>query len=62
MRSTRTWTISLPPEMSQLAQAIAKREQRTKSELVREALRLYFGARRNTGRLSERLKPVVGGP
>ena len=45
MRSTRTWTISLPPEMSQLAQAIAKREQRTKSELVREALRLYLAQR-----------------
>ena len=45
MRTTRTWTISLPPEMSQLAQRLAKEEHRTKSELVREALRLYFAHR-----------------
>ena len=42
MRTTRTWTISLPPEMSRLAAAAARAEHRTKSELVREALRLYF--------------------
>ena len=42
MRRTRTWTISLPPEMSQLALVIAKQEQRTKSELIREALRRYL--------------------
>ncbi len=47
MRVTRTWTISLPPEMSRLAQAVAAEEHRTKSELVREALRRYFGARRH---------------
>lgn len=45
MRKTRTWTISLPPEMSQLALGIAKQEQRTKSELIREALRLYLAQR-----------------
>ena len=45
MRITRTWTISLPPEMGQLAQAIAKAEHRTKSELIREALRHYFAQR-----------------
>ncbi len=43
MRVTRTWTISLPPEMSRYAAQIAKDEHRTKSELVREALRLYCG-------------------
>lgn len=42
MRVTRTWTISLPPQMSQLAQQVARQEHRTKSELIREALRLYF--------------------
>ena len=42
MRTTRTWTISLPPAMSLAAQQVAKQEQRTKSELVREALRLYL--------------------
>ena len=45
MRTTRTWTISLPPEMGRLAQALAKAEHRTKSELVREALRRYFTQR-----------------
>src|SRR3989338_7265054 len=45
MRVTRTWTISLPPDMSRLAQAVAAEEHRTKSELVREALRRYFGTR-----------------
>ena len=45
MRVTRTWTISLPPDMSRLAQELARREQRTKSELVREALRLYAAQR-----------------
>ena len=45
MRVTRTWTISLPPELSSLAQAVAKAEQRTKSELVREALRCYLAQR-----------------
>lgn len=41
MRVTKTWTISLPPEMSRLAQQIAREEHRTKSELVREVLRRY---------------------
>lgn len=45
MRTTRVWTISLPPAMSRAAQHVAKREQRTKSELVREALRLYLAQR-----------------
>jgi predicted transcriptional regulator len=42
MRVTRTWTISLPPQMSAQAYQLAKQEHRTKSELVREALRVYF--------------------
>ena len=45
MRRTRTWTISLPPDMSAAAEAVALQEQRTKSELLREALRLYLGQR-----------------
>ena len=45
MRVTRTWTISLPPDMSRMAQAVAAEEHRTKSELVREALRRYFDRR-----------------
>lgn len=45
MRLTRTWTISLPPQLSRIAQQIAKQEHRTKSELIREALRLYLAQR-----------------
>lgn len=45
MRRTRTWTISLPPELSRIAQRLAQTEQRTKSELIREALRCYFEQR-----------------
>ncbi len=44
-RTTKTITISLPPEMlAQVEEAMAE-EGRTKSELLREALRRYFAAR-----------------
>ncbi len=42
MRHTKTWTISLPPEMDREALKLAKEERRTKSELIREALREYL--------------------
>ncbi len=42
MRTTKTWTISLPPQLVREAEQTAKEENRTKSELVREALRLYL--------------------
>jgi len=42
MRTTKTWTISLPPTLVREAEQTAKEENRTKSELVREALRLYL--------------------
>lgn len=41
MRTTQTLSITLPPEMLARVTAIAKREHRTMSELVREALRQY---------------------
>ena len=44
MRRTKTWTVSLPPDMSRLAQEVARKEHRTKSELVREALRGYLAS------------------
>lgn len=46
MRVTKIWNISLPPEMAKAAEKAAKDESRTKSELVREALRQYLWARR----------------
>lgn len=44
-RQTKQWTISLPPMLSKQASDTAKRESRTKSELVREALRQYLEGR-----------------
>jgi len=41
-RETMTMTISLPPEMVRQVDDATKREHRTRSELVREALRTYF--------------------
>ena len=42
MRSREVFTVSLPPEMLEKVEALRKREHRTRSELVREALRIYF--------------------
>ncbi len=39
--------ISFPDEFLQQVDALAKAEQRTRSELVREALRQYIDARKN---------------
>jgi metal-responsive CopG/Arc/MetJ family transcriptional regulator len=41
MRTTKSVTISLPPEQLKTAERLAKRESRTMSELFREALRRY---------------------
>lgn len=40
-RRSRAFTISMPPEMATAAAALAKRENRTMSELMREAFRRY---------------------
>jgi CopG family transcriptional regulator/antitoxin EndoAI len=41
MRTSKTLSITLPPEMLARAVEMAKQEHRTMSELVREALREY---------------------
>jgi Arc/MetJ-type ribon-helix-helix transcriptional regulator len=41
MRTRERITISLPPAMRALAERVRRAEQRTMSELVREALRVY---------------------
>lgn len=46
MRTTKIWNISLPPDMASVAEKTAKQESRTRSELVREALRQYLWGRR----------------
>jgi Arc/MetJ-type ribon-helix-helix transcriptional regulator len=42
MRETVTFTVSLPPAMARQVQKAMKVEHRTRSELVREALRVYL--------------------
>lgn len=44
MRTRQTLTISLPPAMLRQIERARKEEHRTRSELVREALRRYFSA------------------
>lgn len=41
MRTTKVVSITMPPPLFKQAQALAKQENRTMSELVREALRRY---------------------
>ena len=45
MRTTNTMTISLPPAMAKQMERVQKEENRTRSELLREAWRQYFEAR-----------------
>ena len=44
-RNTVTLTFSLPPEMAQHLRQVVEEEQRTVSELLREAIRLYMEER-----------------
>ena len=60
MPARRLITISLPPPLLKQAEAVAREEHRSKSELVREAIRFYVetrGVRRETTR--ERLAPLL---
>jgi len=41
-RTSREFTISLPPELAQKAEELAKRGSRSMSELFGEALRSYY--------------------
>ena len=44
-RNTETITFSLPPEQAQRLREVVKEEERTVSELLREAIRLYMEER-----------------
>lgn len=44
-RTTKTLTLSLPPEMARQVEELTREEGRTKSELFREALRRYIEER-----------------
>lgn len=46
MRTTRVITVSLPPNLLRDAERLAKEERRSRSELLREALREYIATRR----------------
>lgn len=54
-RKSKVYTISLPPELAQRAEALARRDSRTMSELFREAFRAYSAqqARRALDELGE---------
>jgi CopG family transcriptional regulator / antitoxin EndoAI len=41
MKTSKTLSVTLPPEMLKRARSMARKESRTMSELVREALRHY---------------------
>ena len=45
MGTRKLVTISLPPPLLKKAEAVAQKENRTKSELLREALRFYVETR-----------------
>ena len=47
-RTTKQYTISLPPDMAEQVAAVAKAESRTISELFREAFRTYRAQRIRT--------------
>jgi metal-responsive CopG/Arc/MetJ family transcriptional regulator len=60
MPARKLITISLPPPLLKQAEAVAREEHRTKSELVREALRFYVETRtirKETTR--ERIAPLL---
>ena len=59
-RKTDTITFSLSPEMAQLLRQVVKEEDRTVSELLREAIRLYMDERE--WRRRERLERLRSRP
>ena len=48
VRKSKVYTISLPPELAQRAEALAQRDSRTMSELFREAFRTYSAQQART--------------
>jgi CopG family transcriptional regulator/antitoxin EndoAI len=54
-RTSRVYTISLPPDLARKAEALAKRDSRSMSELFREAFRTYYAqdARRSLTQIGE---------
>ena|SRR5713101_1106298 len=61
MRTRHTMTVSLPPEMIREVEAVRKAEHRTRSELIREALRTYFNVRRTYTPTAAELRAIGRG-
>lgn len=61
MRTTKNISITFPTAMAKQAERLAKRENRTMSELLREAFRAYCtgGKRRMTGDLASILRIIA---
>ena len=49
MRQSKVITVSIPPQLLKQAERLAQKEQRTKSEVVRDALRLYLNLQNDKG-------------
>jgi predicted DNA-binding protein len=61
-RTSRVYSISLPPELARKAESLAKRDSRSMSELFREAFRAYYAqdarrALREIGEYAEARNP-----
>ena len=61
MSTRKLMTISLPPPLLRQAEVVAREENRTKSELLREALRFYVETREARRKASrEQLFALIG--
>ena len=49
MRQSKVVTVSIPLRLLRKAERLAQKEHRTKSEVVRDALRLYLGLQSDKG-------------
>ena len=58
MRTSKTISISLPPGQLRQMERVAKKENRTMSELMREAFRRYVQAEAQPATLAEALRLV----
>jgi CopG family transcriptional regulator/antitoxin EndoAI len=58
MRTTKVVSITMPPPLFEQTQALAKEENRTMSELVREALR-YYERERFYEKMRTRMQPAA---
>jgi predicted DNA-binding protein len=56
-RTTKVYSITMPPEMGRQAEQLAKKESRTMSELMREAFRRYQIEEAERRLLSDPIRP-----